>query len=417
MMTKIKNVKLNSLSDVAGVRAGDVLVSINGKPVVDFLDYMYLSSDSHVVLELNDRTVEIEADYENLGLEFETMLIDAPKRCHNKCIFCFIDQNAPNMRESIYFKDDDYRLSFLQGNYISLTNLTEADITKIIEYNLPRINVSVHTTNPQLRVEMLHNSNAGNVLEIMRRFADAGISMNCQIVLCRGVNDGEELLRTIEDLAKLSPAVESVSVVPVGLTKYREGLAELIPFDKESASAVVAAVGECQVELLDGVGTRFVFLADEFYLLAEQAIPTFEEYEDFLQIENGVGMMASFIQEFEETEILKSSETKKSIITGVAAYEFISELVKSVSPETQVFAIKNEFFGERITVAGLVTGQDIINQLRGKSLGDEILIPKCMLRADSTVFLDDITVEDVERELNVKVKALTIDGSELKLSL
>ena len=279
---------------------------------------------------------------------------------------------------------------------------------------------------------MLNNLNAGNVLAIMRRFADAGISMNCQIVLCRGVNDGDELSRTIEDLAKLSPAVESVSVVPVGLTKYRDGLPKLIPFNKETASAVIAAVERCQVESLNSSGTRFVFLADEFYLLAKQLIPAFEEYEDFLQIENGVGMMAMFWNEFQNQLTIdngqwtimdkfckkrKISQKKKTIITGVAAYEFISELVESLSPNTQVFAINNEFFGERITVAGLVTGQDIINQLRGKELGDEILIPKCMLRAGDTVFLDDITVEDIERELSVKVKTLTTNGGELKLNL
>jgi putative radical SAM enzyme (TIGR03279 family) len=415
-MNKIKGVKRNSLADLAGVKAGDALVNINGKPVVDFLDYMYLSSASRVVLELSDRTAEIEnEDFENLGLEFETMLIDKPKSCHNKCIFCFIDQNAPNMRESIYFKDDDYRLSFLQGNYISLTNLSDLDIAKIIEYNLPRINVSVHTTNPQLRVKMLNNPNAGNVLDIMRQFADNGISMNCQIVLCRGVNDEEELLRTIDDLAKLSPAIESVSVVPVGLTKFREGLSPLIPFDKTSANAVVKGVENCQAKLLDAIGTRFVYLADEFYLLAEQEIPAFKEYEDFLQIENGVGLISMFRQEFAGANYVRlQNARKKSIITGVAAYEFISNLVKATSPDTQVFPIKNEFFGESITVAGLVTGQDIIRQLKGKDLGDEILIPKCMLRAGETVFLDDVTLDAVEKELNVSVRVVSVDGSELR---
>jgi len=414
-MIKIKNVKQNSLSDVAGVKIGDVLVNINGKPVVDFLDYMFLSSEEEVILELADRTIKIEnEDFENLGLEFETLLIDAPKQCFNKCVFCFIDQNAPNMRESIYFKDDDYRLSFLQGNYISLTNLSEADIMKIIEYNLPRINVSVHTTNPKLRVEMLKNPNADNVLEIMQRFADNGISMNCQIVLCRGINDGEELLRTVNDLAKLAPAIESVSVVPVGLTKFREGLPSLIPFDKTSARAVIADTEKCQAKMIDSSGTRFVFLADEFYLLAEQAIPAFENYEDFLQIENGVGLMAMFKQEFIDAydEKNKSSKLKKTIVTGFASFEFITELTKTVSPNTQVFAIKNEFFGENITVSGLVTGQDIINQLRGIDLGEKLLIPKCMLRANDTVFLDDVTVADIEKTLNVKAETLTVDGCE-----
>ena len=434
---KIKSVKPNSLAALAGVRAGEVLQEINGQPVIDFLDYTYLSSDSHLVLELSDRMVEIDnPNYENLGLEFETMLIDEPRKCRNKCVFCFIDQNAPNMRESIYFKDDDYRLSFLQGNYISLTNLSDADISRIIEYNLPRINVSVHTTNPELRVKMLGNPNAGNVLEIMSKFVNAGISMNCQIVLCRGMNDGGELLRTIDELVSLAPAIESVSVVPVGLTKFRDGLPPLEMFDKASATAAVEAVERRQTELLDRIGTRFVYLGDEFYLLAEREIPPFDSYEEFLQIENGVGLMAAFKDEFVGADdpvrpqtkhpplrdtIFAKESSKKSIVTGVAAYEFIKELTEQIAPQTEAFSIRNEFFGESITVAGLVTGQDIINQLRGRDLGDEILLPKCMLKADDTVFLDDVTVADVERELGVKVKVVPIDGSaffeELKSSL
>ena len=428
-MIKIANVQQNSLAGIAGIKSGDILVNINGKSVVDFLDYMYLSSEERVVLELSDRTVEIEnEDYENLGIEFETVLIDEPKRCHNKCVFCFIDQNAPNMRESIYFKDDDYRLSFLQGNYISLTNLTESDITKIIEYHLPRINVSVHTTNTELRVEMLKNPNAGNVLEIMQKFADNGISMNCQIVLCRGINDDEELHRTIVDLAELHPFVESVSIVPVGLTKYRDGLPELTPFDKQSAIDVITNVEKLQEKLSDKLGTRFVFLEDEFYLLAEREIPQFEAYEEFLQIENGVGMMAMFKEEFDNAKNKTQSSVacgdssfakgvSKSVVTGAAAYKFIVELTKFVSPDAQVFAIENKFFGESITVSGLVVGQDIIEQLKDKELGDELLIPKCMLRSGEMVFLDDITIEDVERELNVVVKVINVDGEEFYRAL
>jgi len=330
------------------------------------------------------------------------------------------------MRESIYFKDDDYRLSFLQGNYISLTNLSDDDISRIIEYNLPRINVSVHTTNPALRVKMIGNPNAGNVLEIMRKFANAGILMNCQIVLCRGMNDGDELLRTIDDLASFAPAVESVSVVPVGLTKFRDQLPLLEAFDKMSATAVIESAEQRQTELLDRIGTRFVYLGDEFYLLAGRAIPSYESYEEFLQIENGVGLMAAFKDEFVGADapvrpqtkhsplrgtLFAKEGSKKSVVTGVAAYEFIRELTDSIAPQTEVFPIRNEFFGESITVAGLVTGQDVINQLRGKDLGSEVLLPKCMLKADDTVFLDDVTVGDVERELGVKVKILPIDGS------
>jgi len=413
-MPKIKSVAPPSLAQRAGIVPGDVLVTINDFPIIDFLDYVYHSSDSRLILELSDRTVEIENEhFENLGLEFETMLIDQPKMCKNKCIFCFIDQNAPKMRDSIRFKDDDYRLSFLQGNYISLTNLTDADIARIIDYNIPRINVSVHTANPELRVKMLGNPNAGNVLEVMNRLAEGGVTLNCQIVLCRGINDGEELIFTTEELCKLAPAVESVSVVPVGLTKFRQNLAELTPFDKSSATAVIRDVENCQAKLLDKLGTRFVYLADEFYLLAELPIPPFDDYEDFPQIENGVGLMANFRDEFDDARTDEScSLTKKTVITGVAAYKFITELAESVAPQCQVIPIKNEFFGENITVAGLVTGQDIINQLRGRNLGSEVLIPKCMLKSGEDVFLDDITIADIEVALGVKVKALTVDGYE-----
>lgn len=417
MSAVIKYVHKDSPAAKNGIEAGDEIVKINGREIVDYLDYMYLSANEEVDIELKDRKVRIaNEDYEPLGIEFETLLIDEPKSCRNKCIFCFIDQLPPNMRESCYFKDDDYRLSFLQGNYVTLTNMSDADIDRIIEYNLPRINVSVHTTNPELRCKMLTNRFAGRLMEQIKRFADGGMQINCQVVLCRGYNDGEELDRTIRDLAGFGECIESLSVVPVGISDYRDNLTQLEPFDKESSGAVIDQVEKWQRKFREERDISFVYLSDEFYIMAERELPPDEEYDGFPQIENGVGLCTSMKWEYEtaleDCEDL-TVQTEKSVATGLISENFIRGLTERLkSDKIHVYGIKNNFFGERITVSGLVTGGDIIAQLKGKPLGEMLLIPTSMLRHDEEVFLDDSTVGDVEKALGVKVVKVANDGFE-----
>lgn len=418
MSAVVANVKPGSLAQKAGLKAGDKIEYINGKAVVDYLDYMYLSTNEDVEIALSDKIVRISnPDYEPLGIEFETLLIDEPKSCLNKCVFCFIDQLPPNMRESCYFKDDDYRLSFLQGNYVTLTNMSDKDIDRIIEYNLPRINVSVHTTNPELRCKMLSNKNAGRIMAQIDRFAKSGLFINCQIVLCPGYNDGAELDRTIEDLGKYCFEIESVSIVPVGISDFRENLPKMTPFTKESAGEVISQVEKWQKVFFEKLGSNFVYLGDEFYITAGLPIPKSEEYYGFPQIENGVGLCASLKDEFESALKLKDDitvKTEKSIATGVIAYDFIKSLTDRLTGEPiHVYKIENDFFGYSITVTGLITGGDLIKQLKGRKLGHTLLISKSMLRHDEDIFLDDTTLSDVERELNIKVETSDNDGFEL----
>lgn len=415
MSAIIKEVIPNLPAAKHGLKKGDEILEINGKAVNDYLDYMYLSANEKVNIKLSDRNVTIRnGDYEPLGIEFETLLIDKPHSCLNKCIFCFIDQLPPNMRESCYFKDDDYRLSFLQGNYVTLTNMKDSDIDRIIEYNLPRINVSVHTTNPSLRQKMLNNKNAGKIMEQIKRFSDGGMTINCQIVLCRDINDKEELGRTIGDIASFGDCVESLSIVPVGISDFRDGLFELKSFDKESSKAVIKQVKKWQKRFMAERNINFVYLSDEFYIMAGEEIPDESEYDGFPQIENGVGLCASLKWEFYEA--LKSLDernvkTPKSIATGVLAYDFIKGLTNELGGEfINVYPIVNNFFGEKITVSGLVTGGDIIKQLKGKNLGEELLIPISMLRHDENVFLDNTTTDDVEKALGIKVVPVENDG-------
>ena len=415
MSVTIKNVIPKSIAAKAGLKSGDIIVKINGKQVNDYLDYMYLSANEKVIIELEKRTIKVKnRNFEPLGAEFDSLLIDEPRSCRNKCIFCFIDQLPANMRESCYFKDDDYRLSFLQGNYVTLTNMSDEDLDRIIEYNIPRINVSVHTTNPELRCKMLNNKFAGKIMEQMKRFSGSGMQINCQIVLCRDYNDGEELDRTINDIYSLGESVESLSIVPVGLSTHRNGLTELKPFDKESSQAVIKQVVEFQKKFKEERGINFVYLSDEFYIMAEEEIPEQEEYDGFPQIENGVGLCSSLQWEFEDA--LTSADdltvkSKKTVVTGYLAYDFIKELTaKLKSDKIGVKRIKNTFFGEKITVSGLVTGGDIISQLKEEELGDYILIPVSMLRHDDVVFLDNKTIFDIEHELNVKVEVVQSDG-------
>lgn len=415
-------VEPDSLANEAGIEAGDVLLSVNGEAPLDILEYRYLIAEYEVELEIKKKngTIEIitiENDYEDLGIEFCEGLIDKAQSCHNKCIFCFIDQLPKGMRETVYFKDDDARLSFLQGNYVTLTNMTDEDVDRLIRMRVSPINISVHTTNPELRAKMLNNRFAGNIFERMKKFAEAGLYMNCQIVLCPGFNDKKELDRTIEDLASLLPYTVSLSVVPVGLTRYRDGLCKIEPFDRESSLAVVKQVEAHQDRIYKKHGTRFVYLADEFYLNAGLSVPDAESYEGFPQIENGVGLIASMLEEFDDaTERIPESCTKRSvaIATGELAAEFIRGLAEKVSAKTginiKVFAVKNEFFGGGVNVAGLVVAGDIIKTVGDLSDFDELLIPDSMLRDGEDIFLDNITLDELSERLDIKITPVPNDG-------
>ncbi len=415
MAARIAGIEPGSLAEKAGLCIGDVIKCINGIEIVDYLDFMYASCQEEVEIALENRTVRLEnEDFLPLGIQFPTLLIDQPRACHNRCVFCFIDQLPKDMRESCYFKDDDYRLSFLQGNYVSMTNMTNNDVERILRYHIPRINVSVHTTNPELRVKMLHNKRAGEVLSYLQKFVDGGLNLNAQIVLCPGWNDGKELDRTISDLGNLGESLESVSVVPVGLSNHRERLEPLRGFDKESAKAVIEQVAKWQERFLETHGTRLVYLADEFYIMAEMPMPGFEEYEGFPQIENGVGLCASLADEFYDalaTRKRRKPAKKKTVVTGKISYEFIKSLVEELDGTMiQVIPITNHFFGEKITVTGLITGVDLIEQLKGIELGDKLILSSSMLRHGETVFLDDVTVADVENALRVKAVVVPNDG-------
>jgi len=418
MSARIASVDPGSLGEEAGIVSGDIILKINGTEINDYLDYMYASCSENVELVLADRCVNItNYDFEPLGIMFDTLLIDEPKACRNKCIFCFIDQLPGGMRDTCYFKDDDYRLSFLQGNYVTMTNMTEKDVDRIIEYNIPRINISVHTTNPELRCKMLNNKNAGTVLDYLKRFAEGGLNINAQIVLCRGYNDGEELDRTIKDIGALGDSVESVSVVPVGLSAHREGLEKLAPFDKESSFKVVKQIEKWQKKFKEELGFNLIYAGDEFYLNAGLPFPEYSEYDGFPQIENGVGLCSSLIYEFEDALSMadrKLPSTKKTIVTGVASYPVIKMLVDKIEGDMiDVIPVTNDFFGHSITVTGLLTGGDIIKQLRGKKLGETLVLSSAMLRHNENVLLDNVTTEDIEKELNVKVEIVANDGYEL----
>ena len=414
MSVKIQSVDSRSPAAKAGIKAGETLVSINGNPINDSLDYGFYTFDRVLEFELDTRTVTVKKkdDYDEIGLNFETYLMDKKQTCRNKCIFCFIDQLPVGMRDTLYFKDDDSRLSFLQGNYITLTNMTEADIDRIIRMKL-NVNVSVHTTNPELRVKMLSNKNAGKVLDYIPRMAENGISMNCQIVLCKGWNDGNELRRTLSDLTALYPEVQSIAVVPFGASKFRDGLTQIEMHDRQSALEAIGIINEFADKLEEEYGDRVVYPADEFFLLAGIPIPTSDYYGAFDQYENGVGMWAylrdGFLECLEEVED-DGSVINRSIATEKLAKPLLSELSEAVmkrfpSVKINVFEIKNNFFGETITVAGLITGGDLISQLEPHKdeLGEALLIPKTMLKADEPVFLDNVTVSEAEQALGVAI--------------
>lgn len=415
MAAKIASVDDKSLAEAAGIRPGDVIVSINGIEIQDYLDYMFASCREETQIQLEDREVFISnEDFMPLGIGFETLLIDEPRACHNRCVFCFIDQLPKGMRETCYFKDDDYRLSFLQGNYVSMTNMKQEDVDRILRYHLPRINVSVHTTNPELRVKMLHNKRAGEVLSYLKQFADGGVNLNTQIVLCPEINDGAELDRTLADLGSLGESMESISIVPVGLSDHREGLVSLKGFDKESSKAVIAQVKVWQEKFLRELGTHLVYLGDEFYLMAEEPLPDYDDYEGFPQIENGVGLCSSLSYEFYEAlqdTRKRKPKRKKTVITGKSACPLMQKLIGELKGDKiQVIAVENRFFGENITVVGLLCGQDLIAELKGKDLGEEVLISSSMLRHEEEVFLDNVTVSQVADALGVPVRPVPNDG-------
>ncbi|MBR6633380.1 MAG: DUF512 domain-containing protein [Clostridia bacterium] len=424
-MVEIKSVVPGSYADKKGIRAGEKLISVNSHPIRDILDYRFYVCEKTVTLTLDTREITIKKDeYDDIGLEFETFLMDKQESCRNKCIFCFIDQNPHGMRESIYFKDDDTRLAFLFGNYVTLTNVPDSELERLVKMHISPVNVSVQATNPQLRKMMLNNRFAGRVLEQMRILADGGIDLNAQIVLCKGVNDGSELERSLYDLEGLVPALKSVSVVPVGLTKYRKGLYPLEPFSEEECRQVVETVERIGSDFLKKHGTRLVFASDEFYIRAGLPIPSADFYEGYPQLENGVGMIASLCEDIDdEIDFTLGEEPdthisrRVSVVTGKASYKTIVEQVEKICKiwyniDCRVYEIRNDFYGENVTVSGLLTGQDIIAQLKGKELGDLLLIPRNALRHQGDCFLDGVTVEEMERALGVSVLP-SADGSEL----
>ena len=423
----IKSVEEGSIAWEMGIEPGDILLRINHQIIEDVFDYHYYVNDEELLVLIRKANgeeweLEIEKDYEeDLGIEFEQGLMDEYRSCRNKCMFCFIDQMPKGMRETLYFKDDDSRLSFLQGNYVTLTNMSDHDIERIINYHLEPINVSIHTTNPELRCKVLHNRFAGDALKKIDTLYEGGIMMNGQIVLCKGENDGEELERSIRDMTKWLPNLQSVSVVPVGLTKYREGLYPLEPFQKEDAKNVLATIHKWQKKIYDAYGFHFIHASDEWYLLAEEELPEEERYDGYLQLENGVGMLRLLENEFRMAyEELEGDDRKRhvSLATGRLAAPTIAKLMERLKGKypnlnVDVYPIRNDFFGERITVSGLITGQDLKKQLADQELGDVLLLPNNMLRSGEEVFLDDMTVTELAEALQIKVRMVGSAGQDL----
>lgn len=424
----ISKIYSDSIAEELEIEVGDKLISINGEEIEDIFDYRFLIQSDYLevlIKKSNDEEWLLEIDKdddEDLGIEFENGLMDNYRSCRNKCIFCFIDQMPKGMRDTLYFKDDDSRLSFLQGNYVTLTNMSDHDIDRIIKYRLSPINISFQTTDPQLRCMMTGNRFAGDALKKAERLFEAGITMNGQIVLCKGINDGDNLRRSLNDLLRYVPTLESLSVVPVGLSKYRDGLFPLEPFEKEDAIQVISIIEEFQKKALEISDLHFAHASDEFYLIAEKDMPPANTYDGYLQYENGVGMLRLLMDEFDEAidndrGNIKTLKKRRhvSVATGKLAYDFIKKMADEMMKiyhdlKINVFDIRNDFFGERITVSGLITGQDLIAQLKNKNLGETLYIPENMLRADEAVFLDDITVSDLENALQVKVDIVKSNG-------
>lgn len=423
----IKDIKPNSIADEMGIEKGDKLISINGKDIEDILEYKFLTCDEALVIEIEKADgeiweLDIEKDYdEDLGFIFDG-IIDKQKTCCNKCIFCFIDQLPKGMRNTLYFKDDDTRLSFLQGNFVTLTNLKDEDIDKIIRYRISPINISIHTTDLELRKKMLNNKNAVNVMKYLDKLKDGGIEMKGQIVLCPGINDGSQLGCTVKDLYKYYPQLSCLAAVPVGLTKYREGLYPLIGYDKIKALKVISQIEKIQEILYSSIGTKFIFLSDEFYVLASKELPSYDSYEGFPQLENGVGLIRLFQYEVNkslEMQLPKRIGYKKAaIVTGEYATPYLKEAADAImnrlpNTELETLCISNDFFGDSVKVAGLVVGKDIITQLKNKITCKNVLIPDNMLKRDEKVFLDDLTVDDIEKALGIRITVCKQDGSDL----
>ena len=428
-MVKITGVIPDSIAEIYGIKSGDELLSVNKNEINDVLDYRFFCTDKKLKLELlrdgKRKKVKIKKDeYDDLGLEFATYLMDSQRPCQNKCIFCFIDQLPKGMRDTLYFKDDDSRLSFFFGNYITLTNIGEDEIDRIIKMHISPVNISVHTTNPELRCKMMNNRFAGEKLQYIEKLAQAGIKINCQLVLCRGINDGDELRRSIEDLLKFYPAVESIAAVPAGLTRYRDGLFPLESYDKSSASEVIDIIEEYSNCHFEEYGDRLIYPSDEFFNLSEREMPNEEYYGDMLQLENGVGMSALLKAEFaravedrEKTEN-EINSNRKTIATGIGSYNLIKSLVdlcktKWHNVNCEVVAVENEFFGEKITTTGLLTGQDIYNKLKGIDNLGQVLISKNCLKSDEDIFLDDLSVDELSQKLQTTVTPIANSGEDL----
>ena len=427
----IKSIEPGSIAEEMELAPGDELLTVNGEEIEDIFDYQFQSKDTYVELGIRrtdgeEWILEIDKEYdEDLGIVFENSLMDEYRSCRNHCVFCFIDQMPPGMRPTLYFKDDDSRLSFLQGNYVTLTNMSDRDIERIIRYRLEPINISFQTTNPELRCRMLHNRFAGEALNKVKKLFDAGIEMNGQIVLCKGLNDGEELERSISDLTAYLPHLKSVSVVPVGLSRYREGLYPLEPFTREDAKEVLRVIHRWQKKLYETWGLHVIHASDEWYLLAEEELPEEETYDGYLQLENGVGMLRLLREEVKQELENREGDQRElhlSLATGKLAAPTLEMLVGKIREkypklDVKIWPIRNAFFGESITVSGLITGQDLIVQLEGKPLGDKLLLPCNMLREGENVFLDDVTVEEVEYRLKLPVQIVDEPGRDLVLAV
>lgn len=423
----VKSLMPGGIGEELGIEPGDKLLTINGNEIQDVFDYYYYEESEQLLLLIEkpdgeEWELEIEKDEdESLGIEFDQSLMDEYRSCRNKCMFCFIDQMPKGMRETLYFKDDDSRLSFLQGNYITLTNMSDHDVERIVKYRLEPINISFQTTNPQLRCKMLHNRFAGEALKKVDILYRGQIEMNGQIVLCKGVNDGEELERTIRDLTGYLPYLKSVSIVPVGLTKYRDGLYPLEPFTKEDAREVLSVIHRWQEKIYQEHGIHMIHAGDEWYVLAEEEVPEEERYDGYLQLENGVGMMRLLFNEVQEALSAVTGDGRQreiSLATGRLMYPYIGKILEEIRKKfpnitTHLYAIRNDFFGERITVSGLITGQDLTGQLKGQPLGERLLLPCNMLKIGEPVFLDDFTLEEVENSLQVKTDIVKSSGQDL----
>ena len=427
----ISRVLPGSIAEELELEPGDILAAINGQPVEDVFDYRYLMNDEYVTLLVEKADgelweLEVEKEFEeDLGAEFENGLMDDYRSCSNRCIFCFIDQMPPGMRETLYFKDDDSRLSFLQGNYVTLTNMSRKDIDRVIRYRLEPINISFQAMNPELRCRMLHNRFAGEALEKVDLLYEAGISMNGQIVLCKGINDGSELEYSLEKLSAYAPVLQSVSVVPVGLTKFRDGLFPLEPFTKQDAEKVLEQIHRWQKAMYEKHGIHFVHASDEWYILAGQELPEEDRYDGYIQLENGVGMLRLLDTEVKAALEERAGDDRKlriSAATGKLAAPYLRQCMDAIHEKfprvnVAVHEISNRFFGERITVSGLITGQDLKEQLTGQDLGERLLIPCNMLRSGEDVFLDDMTVEELSEALNTEIVVTDEDGADLVSSV